>query len=221
MSNKFLFPLVAIAILGVSVFFILSSQNKTDDFDTINDSIQPGESDNLPDNPAPPQIDAESNNETEPEQENKATTETPSIPPTPLTDIAPPDIQDITVDFSGTTLAGNSSKIFDFVKSDYDKATASDKLVVLYFYADWCPLCKAEVPHLYNAFNDIKTDDVIGFRVNYNDSFTDDNERDLAREFGVAYQHTKVFVQNGQRVLKAPDTWQKDRYLSEISAFTN
>ena len=121
--------------------------------------------------------------------------------------------------YSGTIIAGKSSPLIDFNKADYDVALKTDKLIVLYFYANWCPICRAEVPHLYGAFDELTTDRVIGFRVNYNDDQTDDNERNLAREFSVAYQHTKVFVKNGQRVLKSPETWDKNRYLSEINKF--
>lgn len=113
-------------------------------------------------------------------------------------------------------LAGKSSPLYDFSKAKYDEAIASDKLVVLYFYADWCPICREEVPKMYEAFNELTSDKVIGFRVNYNDNETDDNEVSLAKEFGVAYQHTKVFVQNGQRILKSPESWEKQRYLDEI-----
>ncbi len=122
------------------------------------------------------------------------------------------------MEYSGKLLAGSKAKapLYDFVKADYDKAVASDKLVVLYFYADWCPICKAEVPKLYEAFNELDTDRAIGFRVNYNDCCDDADEQALARRFGVGYQHTKVLVKNGERVLKAPDTWTKEKYLSEI-----
>jgi thiol-disulfide isomerase/thioredoxin len=120
--------------------------------------------------------------------------------------------------FTGTVLAGSKAKLIDFNKADYEKALASDKLVVLYFYANWCPICKQEVANgLYPAFNEVMTDEVVGFRVNYNDNETDDNEKNLAKQFGVAYQHTKVFLKNGQRIKKAPDSWNKARYLSEIN----
>jgi thiol-disulfide isomerase/thioredoxin len=87
---------------------------------------------------------------------------------------------------------------------------------VLYFFANWCPICRAEFPLMEQAFNDITHDQVVGFRVNFNDSDTDGDEVSLARQYGVAYQHTKVFVKNGQRILKSPESWPKDRYLSEI-----
>jgi thiol-disulfide isomerase/thioredoxin len=122
------------------------------------------------------------------------------------------------IKYAGTVIAGTQTKLIDFNRADYEKALASDQLIVLYFYASWCPICREETQNaLYPAFNELATDVVVGFRVNYNDSDTDDAEKALAREFGVAYQHTKVFLKNGTRVLKSPETWSKARYLSEIS----
>lgn len=123
------------------------------------------------------------------------------------------------VKYKGVVLAGKSAPLLVFTKSDYDSAVASDKLVVLYFYANWCPICKAEFPKMQEAFNEITSDKVVGFRINYNDNQTDNDEKNLAREFGVAYQHTKVFLKNGERILKSPESWSKDRYLSEINKY--
>lgn len=124
--------------------------------------------------------------------------------------------------YSGTVLAGSVAPLLDFNQSDYEKATASGKLVVLYFYANWCPVCQRETSEaLYPAFNALSNPDVVGFRVNFSDNQTDDNERALAREFGVAYQHTKVFVRSGERILKSPEEWNTERYATEINAAVN
>ena len=119
--------------------------------------------------------------------------------------------------YRGALLAGKSSPLLDFTQTDYEKATASGKLVVLYFYANWCPLCKAEFPVMQDVFNGLSDTDVVGFRVNYNDNETDADEVALARAFGVAYQHTKVLVRSQRQLLKSPESWGKDRYLWEIS----
>lgn len=119
--------------------------------------------------------------------------------------------------FTGQVLAGSSAPLIDFNKADYDAALKSGKVVFLYFYANWCPICRLEVPQMYAAFNELKTDKIIGFRVNFNDDQTDDDERKLAEQFGIPYQHTKVFLKDGKLVSKFPDSWDKIRYITEIN----
>lgn len=122
------------------------------------------------------------------------------------------------MEYSGEVIAGSKTPLLDFTKADYEVAVASGKLVVLYYYANWCPICKAETQNsLYPAFDELSNENVIGFRVNYKDTDTDADEEALAREHGIAYQHTKVFVKNGERILKSPEEWDKARYLSEIA----
>ncbi len=132
--------------------------------------------------------------------------------------LAPSGVEGMMAKYTGTVLAGKSAPLLDYNKADYDAAIASDKLVVLYFYANWCPICKEEVANaLIPAFNELKTDKVVGIRVNYKDSDTDKDEENLARQLGIPYQHTKVFMKNGKQIVKAPDGWDKARYIAEIN----
>lgn len=119
--------------------------------------------------------------------------------------------------YAGKVLAGTASKYLDFNKADYDKALNENKKILLYFYANWCPLCKAEQPETFAAFNELSDPSLIGFRVNYRDSDTDADEEALAREFGIGYQHTKVILKEGKRVGKFPDSWGRQRYLDELA----
>lgn len=124
------------------------------------------------------------------------------------------------IDFSGSILAGSSSPLLDYNKADFDKAVSSGKLVVLFFYANWCPICRVEFPKMEDAFGQLSGDEVVGFRVNFNDDQTDSDEENLAREHGVAYQHTKVFIKDGKRVLKSPESWSSASvYLEKIGQY--
>src|SRR3989338_8475500 len=118
----------------------------------------------------------------------------------------PGGVTETMVKIRGTILAGRSDHpLLEFSPTGYDDARKSGDLIVLYFYANWCPICKAEFPKMQEAFNTLDDNkQVIGFRVSYKDDEVTPEEEALAREFGVGYQHTKVFLKNGKRILKAP-----------------
>lgn len=121
-------------------------------------------------------------------------------------------------DYKGTVLAGISAPFLEFNKEDYERALKSKKVILLYFYAKWCPICLAEIPEVYAAFDELTSDDAVGFRVNYDDQDTDTHEKALAKEFNVTYQHTKVILQSGKPFgPRHPDSWKTARYLSEIN----
>lgn len=80
--------------------------------------------------------------------------------------------------------------------------SASNTRRVLFFFANWCPTC---IPADKNFEENISKipDDVTLIRVNYNDSDTDQEEKDLAKKYGVTYQHTYVQIdKNGNEVTK-------------------
>ncbi|MEK7628744.1 MAG: redoxin domain-containing protein [Patescibacteria group bacterium] len=118
--------------------------------------------------------------------------------------------------YTGKVLAGTTAPLLDFNKADYNLATEEGRLIVLFFYATWCPYCQAELPEAQAAFNALTDDRIVGFRVNYNDPDTDSDEQALAREFGVGYQHTKVLLRGGNRLGKSPTSWDKNNYLEAI-----
>ena len=119
--------------------------------------------------------------------------------------------------YSGALIAGKDSPYVSFNKSDYDKALADGKIVFLDFYANWCPICRAEAPEIISGFNELQREDIVGFRVNYNDDETDDSEKALAKEFDIPYQHTKVILENGSVILKDGNTWDKEKFLEELN----
>lgn len=94
-----------------------------------------------------------------------------------------------------------AKNFYEFDKESYEAALSEGKYVFLDFYANWCPICRAEEPEIKAAFNELSTGNVVGFRVNYNDGDTDDDERALAKKLGVAYQHTKIVVAPDEKVV--------------------
>lgn len=94
----------------------------------------------------------------------------------------------------------SSTRYVPYSKAVYDDS--ADKRRVLYFYASWCPTCRpADADFIQNSSK--VPQDMIVIRVNYNDPDTDQEEKDLAKKYGIAYQHTFVQVDSaGKEVTK-------------------
>ncbi|MBI2443027.1 MAG: thioredoxin family protein [Candidatus Levybacteria bacterium] len=118
--------------------------------------------------------------------------------------------------YSGAVLAGSTTPFLTFSKADYGKAVSEGKIILLDFYANWCPICRAEAPEWVAAFNNLNVPNAVGFKVNYNDSETDQDEKDLAKQFGVTYQHTKVLLKNGTVVEKVTEQWDAAQIQSVV-----
>lgn len=102
-------------------------------------------------------------------------------------------------EISKDVTAKNSSSYISYSERAYDNAI--NKKRVLFFYANWCPICRPVDKELSET-NKIP-DNVVIFRVNFNDSDTDNEERGLAKKYEVAYQHTFVQVdENGNMIAK-------------------
>lgn len=72
---------------------------------------------------------------------------------------------------------------------------------VLFFYASWCPTCKSSDQDLSSNMDRIPTD-VTVIRLNYNDTQTDQAEKDLAKTYAVTYQHTFVEIDQDGKALQ-------------------
>lgn len=94
-----------------------------------------------------------------------------------------------------------TSRYVEYSKAALDQV--ADKRRVLYFYASWCPTCRPADADFKKNSSKIPEDMVV-VRVNYNDSDTDQEEKDLAKKYAVTYQHTFVQI-DGQG--KQVTTW--------------
>lgn len=122
--------------------------------------------------------------------------------------------------YSGTLLAGTTTPYLDFNKTDYDKALQDGKTIFLEFYANWCPICRAQEPELFAGFNALTNPNVVGFRVNYNDPNTDETEKQLATENGITYQHTHVILKNGEEVYKSNEQLTQQNVIDLINQYS-
>lgn len=120
----------------------------------------------------------------------------------------------------GNVISGDSSPFVEYTRAGYEKALADGKIIFLNFYANWCPVCRAETPVIDAGFNSLNSDKIVGFKVNFKDSDTDEDEKKLASEFSIPYQHTKIFLVNGQEVDRYPNQWSKEDFDSAFSKHT-
>ena len=105
---------------------------------------------------------------------------------------------------------------YRYDKAAYQQALSEGNVVFLDFHANWCPICNAEKPGILQAFNELDYPNAIGFQVHYNDDQTNDDDRAIAREFGITYQHTKVLIKDGSVALKSLEQFDKERVKNEI-----
>lgn len=112
-----------------------------------------------------------------------------------------------------------SSSYQPFTLAAYNAAKAAGRPILLYFYANWCPLCRPQEPVNVDLFGDpgILPLGIAGFRVNYNDDETDDDERALARQLGVNYQHTFITVaRDGKEKWRTTGTQNREQLVSQL-----
>jgi thiol-disulfide isomerase/thioredoxin len=106
----------------------------------------------------------------------------------------------------------------EFTQEEFEKARNEGKNIILIYYADWCPICRGEAPLIEAGFKGLHKPNTIGFKVNYNDGMTDDDEKALAKEQGVTYQHTKVVLREGKIVLKDGNPWDTEEFKKQINS---
>jgi len=81
-----------------------------------------------------------------------------------------------------------------YEKAAFEKALAEGKPVIVDFFADWCPTCKAQKPHVQSLINQPKMKNVTLFVADY------DKEKDLKKALRVTQQSTFVVFKGGKEV---------------------
>lgn len=141
----------------------------------------------------------------------------PELPPIVVTREARAQKAALLAGYNGVALSGETSFYLQFNMADYDKAIRDDKLIFLNFYSNECTYCQDDNEAALDAFESMDYEDVIGFRVLYNDPALTLDDKDIALKYGVETLNTKIIVKGGKRVFKATDSWSKQTFIDEIN----
>lgn len=121
---------------------------------------------------------------------------------------------------NNTTESGNivddkmaTSRYVQYSKLALNSASSNRR--ILFFYASWCPICKPVDASFIQNVSKIPSD-VTLIRVNYNDPETDQEEKDLAKKYGIIYQHTFVQIDDAGKEITKWNGGQIDELLSAI-----
>jgi thioredoxin 1 len=95
-------------------------------------------------------------------------------------------------------------------KENIGELKASDKVVLLDFYADWCGPCRMVAPFIEQIAEE-RTDILVG-KINV------DNEPTLAQEFGVMTIPTLAVMKNGAVVEQSAGARPKAQILAMVDA---
>ena len=93
-------------------------------------------------------------------------------------------------------------------KANFDEIIASDKPVLIDFYADWCGPCRMVAPIVHEIAEE--NDNVVVAKINV------DDEPELAQRFGVMSIPTLVVMKNGKEANRATGARQKAQILAML-----
>lgn len=82
-----------------------------------------------------------------------------------------------------------------YSKDTYEQALKDKKVVMLFFTANWCPICREQEPVNMQVLESLKSDSqIIAFRVHILDNETTKETEELAKKYDVPYQHDFVII---------------------------
>ncbi len=141
---------------------------------------------------------------------------TPVVTTTAIIVTSTPTSSPLILTFSASKLAGTNSPLLPFGASDFKRALDAHKLIVLYFYSNSTTSSIEEYPEIIDAFNQLSTDKIVGFKINVNDDITEAELR-VTRDYNVATSNTKIFLKYNQEVLRSSESWDQQEYLNQFT----
>ena len=99
--------------------------------------------------------------------------------------------------------------VIKVTKDNFSEIKASEKTVLLDFYADWCGPCRMVLPIVEEIAGE--RDDIVVAKINV------DDEPELAERFGVFSIPTLVVMKNGAVVNKSSGARPKEQILALLN----
>jgi len=114
--------------------------------------------------------------------------------------------------------AMRAKNYYRYDETHFRQSLADGKIVFLNFYANWCPSCKKDQPKIFEFFNQLDDPNVVGYEVHYNDDETIDEDKEAAKKYRIAYQHTTVILNpQGSIVKKTLEGFNSEEIIQAIS----
>jgi peroxiredoxin len=104
----------------------------------------------------------------------------------------------------------------EYTTDNFKLAQEEGKLVLLYFYTDWCPGCYVELMQLKKALKKFDPEELAVYVVDYKGEGVIAEEEELARDLKVDAKQTKVLIYHGKEVMRSADPWDEKRYTFEL-----
>ena len=117
-----------------------------------------------------------------------------------------------------TTVPESTSlaRYVEYSKDVLDQSSSMRR--VLFFYASWCSTCRPADAD-FNKNIDLIPADLVIIRVNYDDPDTDVEEKALASQYGITYQHTFVQIDAQGNVVTKWNGGQFNELLAKVISF--
>jgi thioredoxin 1 len=112
-------------------------------------------------------------------------------------------------------LAASPKALSEFNATAFEAAQAQGKLVVLDFYAPWCPVCRRQHKNLEEALGARKNSHIVSFLVNYDDS------EELRKRHNVEGRSTLILFRGASEIARIKDSFTRadiDEFLAKAVA---
>ncbi len=128
------------------------------------------------------------------------------------------ELENNVIFYEGEIISGTEiTPYVRYNKKDYDNAIKENKIIYLYYYAVWCPICVYERNNIFKTFNNLEREDIIGFEVHFNDGIDTEEDREITRKYGVFSQHTHIIInKQGNEIYQSLKTHNSEKLTEKL-----